>query len=118
MTKRRISPELYQQAKELRRTPTPAEARLWQHLRRRQLQGYRFRRQHPIGSYIVDFCCIEQRLVVEVDGPVHGYQQEYDQERTAGLETEGYRVLRLANEEIERSIEQALIKIGTACGDS
>lgn len=78
MAKWRVSRELRQRARELRNAPTPAEEQLWQRLRRRQVKSCRFRRQHPIGVYIADFCCVERRLVVEVDGPVHRKQQARD----------------------------------------
>ena len=81
-------------ARELRKTPTEAERLLWKYLRRRQLIGHRFRRQYPIGSYIVDFFCFEERLAIELDGGHHSQQTEYDTERTAFLESEGVRVLR------------------------
>ncbi|MGI8478183.1 MAG: endonuclease domain-containing protein, partial [Thermomicrobiales bacterium] len=68
---RGASEALIDAAKELRNAPTDAEERLWQAIRRRQVGGARFRRQHPIGGFALDFCCPEHRLVVEVDGPVH-----------------------------------------------
>lgn len=85
---------------QLRTNSTDAEKRLWQALRNRQLQGHKFRRQHPIPPYIVDFVCLERRLIVELDGGQHAESQAYDASRTAALERLGYRVLRFWNNEI------------------
>jgi len=87
-------------ARRLRKHPTDAERLLWRHLRLRQLGGYKFRRQQPLGPYIVDFVCLEQRLIVEVDGGQHAEQTEDDAQRTAWLEAEGFRVLRFWNTEV------------------
>ncbi|HKJ77710.1 MAG TPA: endonuclease domain-containing protein [Gammaproteobacteria bacterium] len=84
----------------LRRRPTDAEQRLWYHLRARRLAGFKFRRQVAIDPYIVDFVCLEARLVVEADGGQHAEQAAGDAERTANLEARGYRVLRFWNHEI------------------
>jgi very-short-patch-repair endonuclease len=88
-------------ARDLRSNPTPAETRLWQVLRKHQIQDARFRRQHLIGPYIVDFCAPRLKLVIEVDGGQHIDQHEYDCQRTAFLESKGYRVLRFWNNEVE-----------------
>src|SRR4051812_36794529 len=80
-------------ARGLRRDLTPAERALWAALRGRQLGGMKFRRQHLVGPYILDFCCPDHRLVVEVDGGVHEQQADYDESRTEHLNTYGYRVL-------------------------
>lgn len=70
-------------ARELRNNPTEAERTLWKHLRLRQLGGYKFRRQQPLGPYIVDLICLEKRLIIEVDGGQHSEQKAYDAERNA-----------------------------------
>ena len=77
---------------------TGTEQRLWAHLRGRKLEGWKFRRQHPIGEYIVDFACVAARLVVELDGSSHGFdqQQQYDEARQRWLEFQGYKVLRFS----------------------
>lgn len=80
---RRIHPSIVDRARKLRRQQTPAEAKLWACLRNRQVAGLKFRHQHPIGPYIVDFFCAARRLVVEVDGDSHANQPTYDRERTA-----------------------------------
>ncbi len=94
MPPRRTTPTGYQRAHELRQHTTPAETKLWAYLRRSQLNGVRFRRQHAIGEYIVDFCSPSERLIVELDGSGHLDNSEYDSERTEFLSREGYRVLR------------------------
>jgi very-short-patch-repair endonuclease len=85
-------------AKRLRKKSTPAEKHLWQVLKGRQLAGLKFRRQHPVGRFILDFYCADYKLVIEVDGEIHKSQVEYDAARTAQLETHGYKVLRFSNE--------------------
>ena len=92
-------------AKELRNNPTEAERILWQHLRFRQFGGYKFRRQQPLGNYIVDFVCLGKRLVVEVDGGQHNSQHSYDERRDAWLEQQGFRVLRFWNNEVLQNVE-------------
>lgn len=91
-----------QNARALRQSATTAEQLLWRHLRNRQLVGAKFRRQHPLGSYILDFVCLEHGLVVEVDGGQHAdlQAQGYDQQRTVWLQQQGLRVLRFWNHEV------------------
>jgi len=91
-------------ARELRRNTTDAERRLWTRLRYRQL-GHKFRRQQPIGTYIVDFVCLEKRVVVELDGGQHAEQVESDKARTNWLNNEGFTVLRFWNNEILESLD-------------
>lgn len=111
-------PELIARAKELRRPLTPAEAKLWHRLKTKQLYGLKFRRQHPIHRFILDFYCHEQRLVIEVDGDSHAEptQQRYDQARTEWLNQQGLRVLRFSNREIEDNLEGVLVEIARQCG--
>lgn len=94
------------------------EVRLWQQLRGRKLLGLRFRRQHPVPPYIVDFYCHMHRLVVEVDGPHHGEPEQaaHDTARTAFLETQGLQVLRFTVYEVEEALEGVLRTIAAACG--
>lgn len=113
--KHRIPPFLTHFAREMRQRPTQAEKHLWSQLRRRQLGGYKFRRQHPIGPYIVDFCCMEKKLIVEADGDIHAFQESKDKERTKRLEEEGYRVLRFANQNILQQTEAVLEAILAVC---
>jgi very-short-patch-repair endonuclease len=91
-------------ARALRATMTDAERRLWSVLRSRRLLGYKFRRQRPIGPFIVDFACIEHRLVVEADGGQH-LESNYDARRTAWLEARGWRVMRFWNNDILANTE-------------
>lgn len=95
-------------ARALRRTMTSAEKILWEELRGRRLNGYKFRRQHPVGGFIVDFYCPLKKLVIEVDGQVHDTQQEYDESRCDHLHTYGYRVLRFRNEEVTKNLPEVL----------
>ena len=99
---------LVARARKMRTDPTSAEAKFWQSLRKRQLGGLKFRRQHIIGAYIVDFYCPEGKLIVEVDGPVHEYQIQYDRERKDDLSAMGYKVVRFKNEEIIEDLDLVL----------
>jgi very-short-patch-repair endonuclease len=87
-------------AKRMRKSATDAEAKLWRNLRAGRLAGYKFRRQQPLGRYIVDFVCFEQRLVIEVDGGQHLDAQISDALRTEWLESEGSRVLRFWDDDV------------------
>jgi very-short-patch-repair endonuclease len=99
-----------QRVRTLRQNMTDAERRLWQRLRRRQLDGYKFRRQFPLGPFIVDFVCLEARLVIEVDGGQHQGNAD-DKVRDTWLVGEGYRVLRLWNHEVLGETEVVLERI-------
>jgi very-short-patch-repair endonuclease len=90
----------HERARALRSEMTEAENRLWQMLRSRQTERYRFRRQVPIGPFIADFVCHEARLIVEIDGGQHDPSSELQKRRTWFLESEGYRVLRFWNNEV------------------
>ena len=94
------------QAKQLRRNATDAERKLWRHVRNRQLDGHRFRRQQPLGPYIVDFVCLDRKLIVEVDGGQHAERVGRDEKRTAWLELQGFRVLRFWNNQVLTEIEE------------
>jgi very-short-patch-repair endonuclease len=100
----------HQRARELRKVLTPAERLLWEALKNRQLNGYKFRRQHPIYRYIADFYCHELGLVIELDGGVHDGigQQEHDRNRDQVILEFGIRVLRFKNEEIVNNLEKTL----------
>jgi very-short-patch-repair endonuclease len=95
----------------LRQSQTDAERQLWSHLRDRRLGGWKFRRQHPIGSYVLDFVCLEVGLVVELDGGQHQDAQPYDQARTAFLNKRGLRVLRFWDGEALDETEAVLSRI-------
>ena len=98
-------------ARSLRKSFTDAELRLWQLLRNRYLKRFKFRRQHPIGPYVTDFVCLEQRLVIEVDGSQHAEQAHYDSQRTAALEAAGYRILRLWDNDVLARTESVMQRI-------
>ncbi len=102
-------------ARVLRRALTPPEARLWVCLRRRALAGLKFRRQHPVGPYVLDFYCAEAKLAVEVDGQHHGEAEraEHDQRRTAWLATQGITELRIAAEDVRVNLDGVLTWIRT-----
>ena len=100
-----------ERARKLRRDFTPAERKLWAALRNRQLMGYKFVRQFPIVPYIVDFCSREKHLVIELDGDIHAFQEEYDQERETYLDSRGYTTIRFTNREIFSEINAVLVSI-------
>ena len=91
-------------ARALRHNPTEAEKLLWRQLRMWQIDGFKFRRQQPIGPYIVDFVCLEKRLIIELDGGQHAEQVEYDAERDAWLYEQGFTVLRFWNNDVLQNI--------------
>ena len=108
------APEInFSRAKRLRNSMTEAERILWSRIRNNRLNGYKFRRQHPIGQYIADFYCHGKRLIVEVDGMIHNQSQasENDENRTAELERFGIKVIRVTNEEIIEDIDKVLNNI-------
>jgi very-short-patch-repair endonuclease len=106
-----------ERARELRKKPTDAELKLWQALRRRQVDGHRFRRQAPVGPYCVDFLCPERRLIVEVDGGQHAIEQAADARRTAWLEGRDFRVIRFWNNEVLGNLDGVVESIGRALRD-
>ncbi len=95
----------------LRSNMSDAEEALWHLLRCRQISGLKFRRQHPFGDYILDFVCLENKLVIEVDGGQHEQQAWYDENRTQKLQAAGFRVLRFWNNEVLKEIESVKEKI-------
>ena len=105
MPPRRTTPKSYDFARKLRKEPTPAERKLWAYLRRDQLDGVNFRRQHAIGNYIVDFCSPKHKLIIELDGSQHLEQEEYDLERTKYLKEQGYQVIRFWNHQVLNDME-------------
>ncbi|MCB9450786.1 MAG: endonuclease domain-containing protein [Anaerolineaceae bacterium] len=102
-------PELWEKlkplARQMRHEPTPAEDILWQRLRNRQVSGAKFRRQYAIERFIVDLACLEYRLIIEIDGDIHDYQQDYDMLRQAFLEAQGFQVLRFSNDDVLQSLD-------------
>jgi very-short-patch-repair endonuclease len=108
---RGTTPEIEDAARHLRNRLTPAETKLWQALKNRQLGNLRWRCQHPIGRFIVDFYCPACRLIIEVDGGIHQQQQDYDLARTEHLQEYGYTVIRFSNEAVENDLERVLATI-------
>jgi very-short-patch-repair endonuclease len=103
-----------ERARELRQRSTDSERRLWHWLRNRQIDGVKFRRQVPIGVYVVDFVAADRRLVVEIDGGQHVLQEEYDRRRTVWLEAQGYQVIRFWSNEVLKNTEGVIEAISTA----
>ena len=95
----------------LRKNMTPAEQRLWKHLRGKRLGGYCFRRQQPLGQYILDFVCVDAKLVIEIDGGQHAEQTAYDETRTRYLQNLGFTVIRFWNNEVLQQTDAVLTAI-------
>ena len=105
-------PDTVARARKLRKQPTDAENAPWRLLRSRQIIGYKFRRQAPVGKYIVEFLCYQPRLAVELDGGQHQEQTEYDNERTRWLESRGFKVIRFWNNQVMEetgAVEEAIL---------
>ncbi len=115
-SRHRIHPAILKRAREMRQPQTAAESILWQHLRNRNLE-YKFRRQHPIERFIIDFYCAELKLCIEIDGDSHmgKEQQEYDAVRTEYLESLGYKMIRFTNDDVRLDINAVAQEIMNAC---
>jgi len=98
-------------AKQLRKNPTEAEKKLWHVLRQRQLNGHYFRRQAAIGPYVADFVCFKKGLIIEVDGGQHAQNKEHDEKRTQWLQGEGFKVIRLWNNDVLENLDGVLRSI-------
>src|SRR5262245_48442516 len=103
-------------AKQLRRTMTRAETLLWRHLKADRLAGLNFRRQTPIGNYIADFVAHSRRIIVELDGESHDFEERirHDERRDRWFESRGYRVLRFTNEDVMKNLEGVVLTIAEA----
>jgi very-short-patch-repair endonuclease len=112
-----LTPQQRERGRRLRRMDSASEQRLWAQLRGRRLAGLKFVRQLPVENYVVDFACRERRLVVEVDGATHSTSEEaaYDARRTACLELQGWRVLRVTNDDVSNRLDGVLESIMRAC---
>ncbi|MFH2141903.1 MAG: DUF559 domain-containing protein [Bacteroidota bacterium] len=106
-------PDIFQKAAELRANETGAERKLWQYLKGNKFEGYKFRRQHPIDIFIVDFYCHKARLVIEIDGGIHKLAEvkEHDEGREFELKELGLSIMRFTNTEVEKNIMEVLKKI-------
>lgn len=113
-----VTPEVQRRmlevAREFRKEPQRSEAALWDALRNRRLRGFKFRRQQPIGAFVVDFYCDDASLIVEVDGPIHAYQQEADRQRQEILESLELRVLRVLADEVASDLPSVVGRIERA----
>ena len=112
-------PAIFEKAKDLRKNMTPAELKLWEHIKDNKILGLRFRRQHPIDIFIADFYCHKIKLVIELDGRIHNNPENkgYDENRTSELERLGIKVIRFKNEEVLENIENLISKLNKVCGD-
>ena len=114
--RRYASKHMIRRSRDLRQTGTPPEKLLWLALRNGQIGGMKFRRQHPIGPYVADFYCHSAKLVVEVDGMSHDDKIRQDAARTAHIESEGLRILRVTNEDVMHDLDAVTRKIAELCG--
>jgi very-short-patch-repair endonuclease len=117
-TRHRIHPILLPHAREMSHPQTPAEATVWRYLRNRNL-GFKFRRQHPIVRFIIDFYCAELKLCIEIDGDTHleQDQQEYDAARAEYLEFLGRKVIRFTNEDVRYNLQAVIQAIRETCNE-
>ena len=105
-------PEVFYNARQNRKSATAAEKLVWSHVRNRKLDGFKFRRQHPIATFIADFYCHDCAFVVEIDGDCHDEdERRYNEASTAGLVGMGLTVIRFNNQEVFSNLNQVLIKI-------
>ncbi len=117
MPAKRSNPKTMRQAVKLRKELTPAERKLWAYLRGDKLNGVNFRRQHAIGNFIPDFVSIKRKLIIELDGSQHLEQAKYDIERTKYFESQGYKVIRFWNNQVENDIAGVLHAIEVALNE-
>jgi len=110
-----MSSKITSVAKTLRKNATRSERLLWRNLRAKQMKGFKFRRQEPIGHYVVDFVCFEKQVVVEVDGSQHIVEAARDRERERWLRSQGFTILRFWNNEVLRNLEGVLEVIRLNC---
>jgi very-short-patch-repair endonuclease len=112
-----VSNRLTDLAKNLRRHSTDTEQALWRHLRAKRLEGLKFKRQQPIGKYIVDFVCFERRIIIELDGGQHAQtqQKQRDEERDRWFKRQGYEVLRFWDNEVLKNTKGVFERIGAKC---
>ena len=119
MRRHRVQADIQYFAREMRREPTEAEALLWERLRGRRLNGWKFRRQYSYERFILDFYCADAKLIVEIDGAIHltSKQQIYDRERTIWLEVSGFELIRFTNEQVLDQTDYVLTQIDNKCKD-
>ena len=102
-----------ERCKKLRKSATPQEIIVWSRLRAKRFHNLKFKRQYPVGKYIVDFICLDKKLIIEIDGFQHKEenQERYDKERTNYLEELGFKILRFWNNEVNNNLEGVFLKI-------
>jgi very-short-patch-repair endonuclease len=105
-------------ARQLRKGQTIEEKLVWELLQKRKFKGFKFRRQHVLGGFILDFYCHELRLGLEIDGPIHLRQNEQDQDRQEAIEAKGIKIIRITNEEVANNKRSILTKINRVIGTS
>lgn len=107
------SSKIFSNARKLRENPTEAEERLWLAVKDNQIEGYKFRRQHPVSKYVADFYCHSLKLVIEVDGDYHLSEEQklLDEERTTDIEFQGLKVIRFTNEEVMLKLPEVIERI-------
>jgi very-short-patch-repair endonuclease len=115
---RKTSRVVRTRARELRQEQTPSERMLWRALRDRAVNGLKFRRQHPLDGFVLDFFCPEAKLCVELDGGIHDTQQERDAARTEQFQARGLHVIRFRNEEVEEDLSSVLSRIAKVAARS
>jgi adenine-specific DNA-methyltransferase len=111
--KTKIKSLILQRNKKLRKNSTPQEIIFWSRVRAKRFKGLKFKRQHPIGRYVIDFICLEKKLIIEIDGWQHKEekQERYDKERTDYLEKQGFRIIRFWNDEVNNNLEGIFLKL-------
>ncbi|MBK8185798.1 MAG: endonuclease domain-containing protein [Cellvibrio sp.] len=103
-----------QRAKDLRKTQTPHEEKMWRYLRAKRFSGFKFKRQEPIARYIVDFVCYEAKLIIELDGSQHVENKSHDENRDCWLQEQGFRVLRFWNNQLTKQTKEVMDEIWSA----
>jgi len=115
MIEKKYSPKyIIQLAQKLRKNMTPAEIILWEMIKDKKISGYKFRNQHPVDRYILDFYCHEKKVAIEVDGMIHSHKKDYDDYRDDFLKNLGIVILRFTNDEVLNEIDTVLEKIKSA----
>ncbi|HQO36620.1 MAG TPA: endonuclease domain-containing protein [bacterium] len=114
--RRNVEAQTKDRAREYRKIMSPAERRFWQHVRNKQLHGIYVRRQHPIGPYITDFFVPDLKIVIELDGHSHDTRLEKDAARDDYMKNQGYRVIRLQNEDVMKNLDGVLEYLWECCG--
>ena len=113
--KKSVTEKTRQRSKELRKNLTPSEKRFWFHVRGNKVLGFHFRRQHPIGPYIADFCLEKIKLVIEIDGETHDFRYEKDVIKDQYLKEQGYEVIRIPSKDVMNKLDDVIEMIFRIC---